>query len=257
MGVTEKRCLSHPEISEYCFKKRSMKRSINVWLLQWWRSWDLVLSRDRSLGLISVSGLEILVSDFCSKGLGLAHSNLPRPPRPQYSDLKKKIIEIAFLKQQNNDPPRSFLVLQLWSTKSGIIYLNTLCRFPALRSCMGSLVTSIVMTRRPVQVYCVLCVLVKKWGLGLSLDLGFLKSRSRRGGLDLWGPGLGLGWSGLGLGLGLWGRDSITGLLQVWGLSDNSLTPCIHTYFTNFLGIMSIIQFCFPLFMYSMRHFLK
>ena len=53
---------------------------------QWWRSRDLVLSRDQLLLVsVSVSGLEILVSVsvLCSEGLGLAQSNLPRPPRPQ------------------------------------------------------------------------------------------------------------------------------------------------------------------------------
>ncbi len=34
-------------------------------------------------GLETRSGLEILVSVLCSKGLGLAQGNLPRPLRPQ------------------------------------------------------------------------------------------------------------------------------------------------------------------------------
>ncbi len=65
------------------------------------------------------------------------------------SDLKSN--EIVFSKQQNDDQPKNFLVLQLWLTKSGIIYLIT-CRFPALQSCKGSWVTSFVMSwcpRRP------------------------------------------------------------------------------------------------------------
>ncbi len=42
------------------------------------------------LGLVSVSGLEILVlvSVLCSQGLGLAQSNLSRPLRPQKFRLK-------------------------------------------------------------------------------------------------------------------------------------------------------------------------
>ena len=50
-------------------------------------------------------------------------------------------------------------------------------------------------------------LLVKYKVSGLGLDLGFVRSRSWKGGLGLGWPGLGLGlglgWSGLGLGLGL------------------------------------------------------
>ncbi len=132
--------------TSFCWSRSRARKS-------WSRSWALKVS--------------VSLKAICRDHRDLKKSNL------------KKIIEIAFSKQQNDDQPKGFLVLQSWSTKSSIIYLNTLCRFPALRSCKGSWVTSIVMNRLPVQFYCVLCVLVKIWGLGL--DLGFLRSRSRKG----------------------------------------------------------------------------
>ena len=44
---------------------------------------------------------------------------------------------------------------------------------------LGNLYSCFVMRRRPVQVYCVSCILVKIWCLGLCLGLRFLRSRSR------------------------------------------------------------------------------
>ncbi len=111
------------------------------------------------LDLVSVSGLEILisVSVLCSKGLGFAQSNLPRPPRPQKlcfkNNHRNSILKTAKWWSTKKislccNCDRQSLALFIWTHYAGSLHFGA----------MSSWVTSIVMSRWPVQVYCALCV---------------------------------------------------------------------------------------------------